>query len=227
MNTGYRSALQGAFLTALTLFGGMLAGLVVGTVVTELLPGHSGSEPSALGIILGIIPAISGLVAGGAGWGIAMGRFVDHGNRRRMALAGVLGFVPITIVLAIGLFGLEQVFRENAQLPVHKVFTLLFVPSAFIIAGITAWTLGRALRDAQGRALAWRLLWQVGLGAALAFLLVSLTMEAAGWVVGAPGAAARNTMITVLMAGNLGVALVGGGIVGLSLEQRKRERISY
>ena len=45
-------------------------------------------------------------------------------------------------------------------------------------------------------------------------------MESLGWVVGAPGAAARATMITVLAAGNLGAALVGGGVLGAMLRQQ-------
>ncbi|MDX1616803.1 MAG: hypothetical protein R3300_21020 [Candidatus Promineifilaceae bacterium] len=45
----------------------------------------------------------------------------------------------------------------------------------------------------------------------MAFLVVNLVMETLGWVVGAPGAAARYTMLTVMFAGNLGAALAYSG----------------
>jgi hypothetical protein len=64
------------------------------------------------------------------------------------------------------------------------------------------------LRD---NALAWSLFWRVGLAAGGAFQAVNLIMQAAGWVVGAPGAAERATMLTVMGLGNIGAALGGVG----------------
>lgn len=66
-----------------------------------------------------------------------------------MVFAGILGFVPITIILAVVLLNLEGVVVEatGLQLPTHRVFTLLCVPAAFLIAGISAWAIGRGLRD--------------------------------------------------------------------------------
>ena len=60
----------------------------------------------------------------------------------------------------------------------------------------------------------------MGLTAALAFLAINLAMEALGWLIGAPGAEERGTMITVLIAGNLGAALAGGAMLGMTLNQR-------
>ena len=215
----YKTALLGALFTVLTLFGGMLAGVAIG-LVFQNLPGHS--LPSALSITLGVIPAILGLVAGGAAWGVAMmGRLARAKDLRRMALAGSLGFAPVTILLAIGLLTLEPIAVEKfgAQLPIHRVFTLFFVPAAFIIAGVSAFAMGRGLND---RALAVMLLWRVGLAAALAFLAVNLAMEAAGWIVGAPGAAERATMLVVMFVGNLGAALAGGAVMGSTLASALR-----
>jgi hypothetical protein len=42
-------------------------------------------------------------------------------------------------------------------------------------------------------------------------------MEALGWQVGGPNAAARATMLTVMFAGNAGAALIGGAWLGWRL----------
>jgi hypothetical protein len=141
-----------------------------------------------------------------------------------MAAAGMLGFVPVTILLAFALLRLEPIAVEKfgAHLPIHRVFTLFFVPTAFLIAGVSAWAIGRGLKDG---ALAASLLWRVGTAAALAFLAVNLAMEAAGWVVGAARAAERFTMLTVMFAGDLGAALAGGAVLGWTLEMTTRRRI--
>jgi hypothetical protein len=129
----------------------------------------------------------------------------------------MLGFGPIAILLAAGLGVAEPVivgYLGQRGQPIHRVFTLLFVPSAFTIAGVSAWAVGRGLRNPR---LARDLLWQVGLSAALTFLVVNLLMESLDWVVGAPGAAARATMVTVLALGNIAAALVAGGVMSWRL----------
>ncbi|MFQ5616220.1 MAG: hypothetical protein ACE5GO_07150 [Anaerolineales bacterium] len=208
-----KSILQGALFTVLTLFGGLLIGLVLGDILFKLLPGSDIENPSLGHMAIAAVPALGGFLAGGAAWGAAMGKVAGTADTRRMALAGMFGFAPITITLALGLSAAEPglVANYGAVIPVHRIFMLMFVPSAFIIAGISAWALGRGLRD---NALAVSMLWRVGGSAGLAFVIVTLGMELSGWVVGAPGAAARATMVTVLAAGNLGVALVGGGVMG-------------
>jgi hypothetical protein len=60
---------------------------------------------------------------------------------------------------------------------------------------------------------------RVGLTAALAFLAINLGMEVLGWQVGGPGAEERATMLTVLLVSNLGAALAGGAVLGLTLAQ--------
>jgi len=206
----------GAWKTVATLFGGLLAGLLLGNLVFSVLPGFSVTNPKVQNAVIAAIPTIIVFAVGSAAWGRSMGRLTGVVESKRMAWAGILGFAPITIVMGFLLFRLEPVALERfgERLPIHRVFTLLFVPTAFIIASISAWAIGVGLRDkALSRALAWR----VGLTSAAAFLAVNLVMEAAGWVVGAPRAAERATMVTVMSLGNLVAALSGGAVLGLRL----------
>lgn len=208
--------IQSAFLTVLTLFGGLLLGTAIGFWVFESLPGHSTLSPNALHIALAALPAFLGFLGGSAVWGVWMGRMAGSGETRRMAVAGMLGFAPITLVLGIGLSAVEPFVIEQigALFPIHRTFTLMFVPSAFLIAGVSAWAIGRGLRSP---ALAQNLLWRVGGAAAMAFLVINLVMEFSGWVVGGPNAAERYTMLTVMFLGNLGAALAGGAVLGVML----------
>lgn len=213
----YKTLLQGGSLTVLTLFGGMLLGLLAGQVVFEALPGHNAIKPTALHVMLAAIPALAGLLIGSALWGVLMGRFGQSPEWRRMAMAGMLGFAPITVALALGLNIVEPVAVEQigSRFPIPRLFTLLFVPTAFIIAGVSASAIGFVLRN---RAVAVALLWRVGLAAALGFLTVNLLMESLGWEIGAPGADERFTMLTVMLAGNLGAAFAGGAALGWYLD---------
>lgn len=213
--------LTGAVCTALSLVGGLLLGIVVGNFVFELLPGHNFPNPNPMAMLVAAIPALLGMLMGSAVWGVLMGRLaqVEPEHWRRLALAGGLGFAPITVGLALALQIVEPIALRKVGdwLPLHRLFTVLFVPTAFVIAGVSAWSVGLGLRN---HPLAWRWLWQVGLVAALAFLLINLTMEALGWVVGAPRAAERFTMLTVMSLGNLGAALAGGAVMGMTLAPR-------
>src|SRR5262245_36003800 len=131
----YKTLLRGASLTVITLFGGMLLGVVAGELVFEALPGHSASDPKPLHIMLAVIPALTGLLVGSALWGILMGSFGQATDWRRMAMAGILGFAPITVALALVLNAVEPVAVEQfgRRFPIQRLFTLLFVPTAFAI----------------------------------------------------------------------------------------------
>lgn len=212
-------AVIGAILTVATLFGGLIVGLSLGNIVFQALPGHNMDNPSVIHMAIASVPALAGFLLGGAAWGVAMGRIAAESDLRRMALAGLLGFAPITITLAIGLSMVETIASTGslAQLPIHRLFTLLFVPASFLIAGTSAWAISRGLKE---NALARALFWQVGLVAAGTFLMINLSMEALGWVVGAPGAAERATMVTVLILGDVSAALAGGALIGYRLANR-------
>jgi hypothetical protein len=227
MTQPIRAAVRGGLLTMLSLFGGLLLGLAAGLLIFGLLPGADMEHPSPLHITLGALPALLGFVCGSAWWGASMARLgKSNASPRRLALAGALGFAPITLVLGTALGTLEPliVAGVGGQLPIHRIFTLLFVPSAFLIAGVSAASLGLAVGGLR-LGLTW--FWQVGLAAALAFLAVNLVMEALGWVVGAPGAAERATMLTVMTAGNLAAALAGGAVLGWQLQAAELAPVAH
>lgn len=214
--TPLRAALTGAGITTLFLFGGIIVGAGIGDLLFGILSGHSFSNPNPVHVLIAVLPTLVGFLAGSALWGISMGRLANAPDRKRMALAGALGFAPITIVLAVVLQILEPIAVEQlgAVFPIHRLFTFFFVPMAFLIVSISAWAIGKGLHNPL---LARKLFGQVGITAALTFLLVNLIMEAFGYYVGAPGADERATMLTVLLTGDLGVALTGGAVMGVLL----------
>jgi hypothetical protein len=208
-----RAATLGAALTVLALAGGMIAGSVVASVTFQALDSR---VPSWVGEALAILVFSASTLFGSTLWGVGMARLARVPAPQRAAWAGSLGFVPITLLLIFGLGAAEPiVFRTN--LPLHRLFTVLFVPSAGLIASTSSLALAWAL--GWGRA-APALALRVGLTAALGFLALNLSMEALGWQVGGPGAAERATMLTVLFVSNLGAALVGGAMLGMTLAQR-------
>lgn len=171
--------------------------------------------------------AIFIMAGGSAAWGWNMAIQTGSSEKKRMASAAVLGFIPAIIILATILPIIEIALFENAAnpvLPIHILYTVLFVPTTFIITGITSYALGLAHNDPQ---LARRLLIRSGIAGALAFLAVNTVMEFIGYQVGAPGAAGRATMITVTMLGNIGAALAGGAVLGITLSgyRAKTERL--
>ena len=203
--------------------------MLLGTITFNALPGHSNANPTALHVMLALIPTLAGILVGSALWGVQMGRLVQAAEGRRMAVAGALGFVPVTVGLGILLNVLEPVAVQQFgyQIPIHRLFTLLFVPAVFISAGVSAWAIGVGLRKMT---LARSLSWRVGLAAALAFLTVNLVMERLGWIVGAPRAAERMTMLTVMFAGNLAGALLGGAVLGwilMSFWSSRTKKLTY
>jgi hypothetical protein len=206
-------AILGAALTVLGLVGGLMGGLIGGSFTFH---GLIGRAPNPLTYTLAAIVFGTGILSGSALWGVGMGRLARSPASRRSAWASILGFVPITVLLNFGLLAIEPI-AVRADLPVHRLFTVLFVPSAFLIAGTSSLVLGWAL--GWGRA-APSLALRVGLTAVLAFLIVNLGMEALGWQIGAPGAEERGTMLTVLIVSNLGAALAGGAMLGMQLTQR-------
>jgi hypothetical protein len=136
-----------------------------------------------------------------------------------MVLAGALGFGPTLIVVALLLSLGEVLLVEQgggSELPIYIVYTMIFVPAAFVVAGVGSGSMGAAMAGARrGIGIGFR----SGLAGGLAFLGVNVLMEALGWQVGAPGAVQRATMVTVTIVGSLAAALAGGASLGREMER--------
>ncbi len=206
-----------AFATAFILIAGIIVGGALGAILNERLPGH---PTDLVNVLLSAIPAFGGVFAGGAAWGWVISRITRAGERKRMTWAGAIGFGPTAILVAFALTFFENLIVEQGkgpQLPIHNVFTMLFVPAAAIIAGVGGFALGIG---AKGHEMARKLLWTCAMAGGIAFLVVNLTMDALGWRVGAPGAVERATMLTTAFVGNFSAALVGGGVIGKILTRQ-------
>ena len=211
-----RIAWRAAYTTTLTLFGSLLLGFGLAIALSNL-PMHFPEQTMNL---LSLLVLLGFLFAGGAFWGRRMAAIVSPDQQRRFSWAGALSYPPSLVLAGISLGMLEQAIVERGggpDLPVHVVFTLLFVPAAFFVAAMGGLAIGVALKDGR---LALKLTLGAGLLAALAFLLVDLLMDAVGYRVGAPRAAERATMLTVMMAGSLAASLAGGAALGYLLSGR-------
>jgi hypothetical protein len=208
-----RIALSAAARTALLLVGGLIAAIALGNLISSGLEGHAAA---ALRDTAAAIPAIAVMAIASGLWGASMGRLAGYRSRRRMVWAGILGFVPVTIGSSVLLLVIEPVALRlwGESIPIHRLYTLLFVPTAFLITTTMTFALCVGLEaGSAGRRLALR----AGLAGAAAFLIIDALMEAAGWVVGAPGAVQRLTMLTVTFTGDLGAALAAGAVIGHEL----------
>lgn len=213
--TRWGAAASGAWLAAGYLAGGLVLGLGA-AVGLEEVPVHvpQGTKPVAGALVLLVV-----LMVAGAGWGRQLARRAGSTAPGRAGRAGALSFGPITLGVGIALALLERVSGQvGPGLPEHVLYGMLFVPAVLCVTGVTAGAVGRAL-GVPARPLAA----QAGLAAAGAFLVAALLMDAAGWRVGAPGAAARATMLVVTMVGNAAAALAGGAVVGVRLLWRGEE----
>ena len=175
--------------------------------------------PQATRSLFSALPVLGISGFAGAGWGTILGRNSGSTYPKRMAWAGGLSYGPAVILVALGLTFLEVQIVEHGQgpdIPVHVLYTLLFVPAAFIVAAIGGLGLGLANKKVR---LAIKLALGAGLSAALTFLVINLVMNGLGWRIGAPGAAERFTMLTVTLVGSLGAALAGGAIISILLRR--------
>jgi len=210
-----------ALLTGVILIPGAVLGIAVGGLVNATLPGNA-TDPIKLALT--VLSAFIGMFVGGAAWGWSISRVTKVAAGRRMAVAGGIGFglCALIVILTLGL--LEDLIvgqQRGPQLPIHNVFTLLFGPAAAILAGASGAALGFGMRD---RATAGRLAWMCAISGGCAFLVVNLTLDGLGWRVGAPGAAARSTMLTTALLGNLLAALAGGAVIGRVVGARTTSR---
>lgn len=206
-----------ALYTAFYLFGGMLLSFGAAFGISSL-PMHL---PQSTSVAISFAVFVSFTCLAGALWGRSLARLSGSQKVRAMTLAGGLCFGPALLLTALALGRLEVALVEQGRgpdLPIHVVFTLLFVPAAFVVAGSGGLALGLAYKDGR---LALQSALGSGAAGALGFLLVNLAMDTLGWRVGAPGAAARATMLVVMMSGSLGAALCAGGALGFLLTNRQ------
>lgn len=190
--------IRSALATVLYLPGGLIAAFLAGSLI-NLAFGHA-SEAAGIAVAAAFALAVTG--GAGALWGRSMAALTGAGESRRLSWAGALSFGPGAITAGLVLSLLENIIVQQGRgpsLPVHQVFTMLFVPTVFAVAGLGGLALGLALKSGG---LAARLALASSSSGAAAFLVINLLMDSLGWRVGAPRAAERATMITVLIAGD-------------------------
>ena len=162
--------------------------------------------------MLAAIFAVGIMMFAGARWARAIASGMGITGSNRVAWAGALGFAPSVIVAGGILTLLESRVFGARNLSIHLVYGLLFVPAAFVVAASTtlAFTIGLELEKPEGL----RIAIATGGASALAFLIVYLALDAAGWRVGAPGAARRATMLVVTALGSLSATIAAGAALG-------------
>ena len=208
-----RVALRGALTTALHLVGGMAIGLLLGFAASGLPLHFSEVIKNALAaiVVLGFLAIVS------VRWAASLLSVAGLNLPRRVARIAGLSFAGAFLVAGIGLSRLEFLIVERGvgpRIPIHVLFTLLFVPATILVVGIVGFVFGREL---GGRRFGMELAVRCAIPAGLAFLLIDIGMDALGRRVGAPGAAERATMLTVMLIGSLGAALAGGAALATRL----------
>jgi cytochrome bd-type quinol oxidase subunit 2 len=210
-----RPVLASAMVTTVSLVGGMVAGAAIGALVHGL-PFHA---PEQTMTFLASIPALVGVLGGGAFWGSLLARIHNLPNRKEALIAGALGFGLAVIGAALLLNVLERALVEQGCLPgipVHVKFTLLFVPATLLVATIG----GSAIALASGKRANWlRTALASGLAASLTFMIVDLVLDTVGMRVGGPHAAERATMLTVTFLGSTAAAFSAGAVLGRLLSK--------
>lgn len=127
-----------------------------------------------------------------------------------LMMAGTHALLTIAAVFALGRLELYFVEDGHATIPLHNLFTLLFVPVVLICAALLCACVALVLR---ARPLTRRLAMRGGLAAALTFLALNVLQDLLGRRVGGPNAGATATMITVALIGNLGAAMAMSVVV--------------
>lgn len=209
-----RLALRTAAITARDLVGGLVIGFAVGS----LLDGVASPLPTWLRRTVSALAAVTVVTVAGRLWARHVARLAGQSVPRHLTRTGVI-FGATTVAVALGLAALEPGLLAQAaaaEVPVHTVYTVVFVPATALIAASGAFALGWALGD-------WRFGVRLGLvagvSATVAFLLSALLMASLGWRVGAPRAAERATMLVVTAVGAAAAAILAGGAIGYILSR--------
>ncbi len=195
---------------AAALAGVWLPGAFVLTVATVMavqrLLGPAMVIEETRGALLLISIGVAWLGLAGAFWLRRVARLAGLTVPRSAMLMTAVAHAVLTVAAVFVLGRLEGYFVEegHATIPLHNLFTLLFVPAVLACAGLLCASAALALRV---RPLTRRLALRGGLAAALTFLALNVLQDLLGRRVGGPNAKATATMITVALIGNLGAAM--------------------
>ena len=204
----WRCAVAGLILPASMLLA-LVANLVLSGVVGNLE--ERGPAPF-------LVCSLIVLGAGGAVWGRTLARLTQAQPIQRIIIASALSYSVVMVSMVIVLGRLEARFVEDgpSPLPLHNLYTVLFVLATFLGAALMGGAIGLALRHL---ALAGRLAWQGGLAAALTYLACNVLQDVLGRRVGGPNAADTATMITVTLVCHIGAAMAMSAVFGKLLSQ--------
>jgi hypothetical protein len=203
------------------LAGLLLPGSLIAAVLVLLISSQIGLDlGDALGPIIGAAFVFLFVAAGGALWGQALARIAGVTPARRLMIAGAIshGVMTVLAIIVLGRLEVEFVERGRTTLPLHVLYSLLFVPATFIGAFVVGGALGLAMGNWQ---LAGRMALVGGLAAAVAFLALNVLQDLLGRRVGGPNAAATATMITVTLLCNVGAAMAMSAVIGTILSRRR------
>jgi hypothetical protein len=202
----WRSAWSGLLLP-----GGIVAPFAVAFVLSLFGPLDQDAGQAIMPIV-----SVVGLACGGGLWGYAISHAAGVGNPRRAALAGGAAYSVTTLAAAVVLGGLEEALVANggSPLPIHHLYTVLFVPATFLVAATSSGMVGLA---AAGWRASPQLAGRSGAAAAFTFLVLNVAQDVLGRRVGGPDAAVTATMITVTLVCAIGAAMVGSAVLGATL----------
>ncbi len=155
-------------------------------------------------------------------WARALARHTGPGPRRRMMLAGAFSHITLVFLAGLVLGRAEEIFVSAgvSPMPIHNLFTALFVPATALVCGGMSAAIGLA---AGGARLAGRLAWRGAVAGAAAFLIANVIQDLLGRRVGGPNAAETATMITVMLLSNICAALAMTAVIARALRAARTE----
>lgn len=209
-----RPILSSAVATVVCLSGGLLLGAGGAALLTDL-PLHAPAQ--TMNLVAGLI-AFLGVFGGGALWGWRMSSIHNFPHRRWATVVSGLTFAFAVMLATFLPLGLRAFIQRQPfpHMPIHVIFTTVFVPTMFLVSTVGA-TAMLSVSGKRTNALGSGLL--CGLTAALAFLIVDLILDGLGMRVGAPRAAERFTMLSVVFVSSAAGAFAGGLVLGSILSR--------
>ncbi len=212
-----KTFLFGALWTCVYLIGLPILGMAITVLISERLIGHIRDAALSTAIQIALLAFL--FWGGGILWARITIRHVGRSPSKRVIFQTGAGYLLLVLSSGIILALLERKFVEQnviPEIPIHNIFTILFTSTAALISGSAVFLLLIALLQPST---AFAVAWRCSLVSAAAFFITNRLMHNLGWVVGAPDAAARATMLVVMMCGFLASAAFGGGLSLVKLTQ--------